>query len=780
MTASSSYTNLNTNIDVAGGRYDHKPCRAGAAGTAYVQLGHGGIHLFNAALLVGNDDRPSMAVTMLDTVPSAVNVMSISSGAVITSQESLSLLPLPSCIGNQPSSTACSIIYIVNASFVALSNSSDSYSSFDGTIWGITADEVNIINSRLSGLAYSRYSFNITALTVAISANSSILYSRAFTVHAEEFAQIMGDIVQVPGKNLTNQEDSYFHRAYLSILAAKNVTIGNVVATNMKVIGNHVNFLTSRRAGSPPGFLPQACQSDISLDEFTCNRHQYMGRLKYNNTYVLIGNSSINVGDGALMEAAQVLFCAPNITIGSGAAVSANERGCEASHGVGAGGVPSALDAEVPNGGGGAGYGGVGGYGYDAAGNGGQSYDISGKLYSGSGGGCLNCTESFNGAGGGIINFVANDTLILNGNLTANGGFGISDAGGGSGGTVYVDALAMSGKGYISVSGGSGGSGKYPGGGGGGGVLKLFNTKNYYLSYNYVGVVSASGGQAGHPLLTGGDAAVVYPQAMLKSKASNREKGRYIRPYDDDAAVQGQDGVLDLPACPPGYGNGVSTGTVCGLCPAGTYSPGDGKNICYQCDNKPVHSSYTNTGWGDSDCPYTCNTGYSTSDCYTPFENFIFHTLGVLGLVFCSVGIFGIILLPLVYYRYKKEYSWYEDHRKVVLPTDTFARVDAFRTHERTGRLDRKFTDAEQYDPGMVQNPMDHSIASIPSEVSEDLSKVSSAAASQSTALSMPKTFQRMNRDLRLRFRLVEPDLVQHACRVNFFGSNHPDPERGE
>lgn len=795
-------------MDVSGGRYDYNPCRAGAAGTVYVQLGHGGIHLFNAAVLVGNSDRPSQAVTILDTIPTVTNLLSVSSGAVITSNNALKLLPLPDCQGNQPSSIACSNIYLVNASFVALSNSTYAYGSYNSTIWDIEADEVNLINSKLTGLSFSRYSFNITALTLTVSADSSMYFSRAFNVFVDNSAEIIGDMVQMPGRNLTSvdKEDAYFHRAYVSVVATKNVTVGNIIANNLKVVANHVNLLPSHRANSPAGYLPQACQSDIRLDEFTCSRYQYTGRLKYNNTYVVVGNSSIHVGDSFLLEAAQVLFCAPNVTIESGAAVSANERGCEASHGAGAGGPPSAPDSLTPNGGGGGGYGGVGGFGYDGAGNGGASYDVVGKLFSGSGGGCWNCTESFLGAGGGIVNIVANETLLLNGNLTANGGFGMSNAGGGSGGTVYVEALAMSGSGYISVSGGSGGSGKYPGGGGGGGVLKMFNTKNYYLAYNYVGVVSASGGQPGHPLLyMGEDYSAVIEIGQLSTSLRRQDTSSYalrdrmssMKLLDDDAAIKGQDGLLDLPACPPGYGNGVSTGTVCGLCPVGTFAPGDGKNICYQCTNKPTHSSYTDPGYPDSDCPYTCTTGYSTADCYTPFENFLFNTLGVLGLVFCSVGIFGIILLPLVYYRYKKEYSWFEDHRKIIMPTDTFAHVDAFRTNEQRSagggsgsgrRSGHKFNMSEDRHSGsVVENPLGQQLQQSeqgePSDVSEDLSKVSSSgAASQSTTgvLSMPKAFQRMNRDLRLRFRLADPDLVQHACRINFFGSNHPDPERGK
>jgi hypothetical protein len=797
---SDTFTTANTNISVSGGHNFLDPCRAAASGTAYVQLGHGGIHLFNAALWIANNGQESFAVTALDTLPPITNLLSIADGAVGTSTQALTLAQLPTCGSSRYHTVDCSIIDIVNASFVVLSNVTDSNLHSDSSKWLISADQVNFINARLSGSANTFYSFNITAINVEISENTTVHYSGQLSVAVSDDARLVGELVQVPGKLADNAEDSYFHKSLIAVTAGSNVTFGNIVASNLKIRADTVYFMASKTANSPAGFIPQACQNNISLSHFTCFQNKYIGTLRYNNTFVIVGETSISVARHSRLEAAQVLLCAPIINIDSGAAVSANQRGCVASHGLGAGGPQSAPGDVLPYGAGGAGYGGAGGNGFAGV-DGGTTYSSSG-LSSGSGGGCYQCNRTYSGAGGGIINIVANHTMVLNGNLTSNGGYGAENAGGGSGGTVSINSLSMSGRGYISVSGGSGGAGLYPGGGGGGGVLTIFNTQNYYLSYNYVGVVSASGGQAGHPLLKttdlyGGETDSGL-RGSLRLETSSQLTGWGVEGADDDQAPSpaqpGSQGVLNLPKCPPGYGNDVDAGTVCGLCPVGTYAPGDGKNTCYTCHNKPKHSNYDENGWTNSNCPYECASGYSTKDCYTPFQNFVFNTLGTVGLSLCAVGLFAIILLPMVYYRYKKEYGWFQDEGKFASPADTFMHVDDFRGYDKRGwRFSRDRERAASNSaagtvPGRdaahtVGNPLapeDH-LAGELSEVSADASKASSGleASSQSTGMNLPKAFRRVNMDLRLRFRLVDPDLVTHACRVNLLGSNHPDESRG-
>lgn len=792
-----SFTTHNTNISVAGGR-SSDPCKAGAAGTAFVQLtvGHGVlIHQFRAALWVANENQESFAVTALDTLPAVTNLLSIDEGAVATSTQALRLAPLSSCGASQLRMVDCSIITIVNSSYVVLSNVTDSNLHSESSKWYIAADQVNVVNSKISGSINTFYSFNITAMNVDISENATVHYSGQLVVNVKEDARLVGDLIQVPGRIAGNVEDSYNHRSLVSITAGDNVAFGNIVASNLKIRADDVNFMAGKVANSPAGYIPQACQSNISLSHFTCFQNQYIGTLRYNNTYVIVGKTAISVAHHTRLEAAQVLLCAPNITIESGAAVSANQRGCVAGRGLGAGGPQSAPGTLYPYGGGGAGYGAPGGHGYYAGHNEGRMYVTDG-LSSGSGGGCYRCNRTYSGAGGGIINIVADQRMVLNGNLTANGGYGSENAGGGSGGTVSVNSLAMSGKGTISVTGGSGGSGKYPGGGGGGGVLTIFNTKNYYLSYNYVGIVSAMGGQPGHPILSDDSAAAGLE--LRQSLRSNAALDASVNPaweleYTDDyyytpAAQAGGYGILNLPKCPAGYGNDVEAGTVCGLCPVGTYAPGDGKNQCYECRNKPKHSYYDEPGWTNADCSYECDSGYSTKDCYTPFQNFVFNTLGTVGIACCAVGLFAFILLPMVYYRYKKEYGWFEHEPKAMSPADTFMHVD-YDKNRRPYSLDRIALGLGGKGRGhlgsySVDNPLAAAggQALRDSELSIEPSNASSGAevSSQSTGMNLPKAFQRVNHDLRLRFRLVDHDLVTHACRVNLLGTNHPDEGRGE
>jgi hypothetical protein len=146
------------------------------------------------------------------------------------------------------------------------------------------------------------------------------------------------------------------------------------------------------------------------------------------------------------------------------------------------------------------------------------------------------------------------------------------------------------------------------------------------------------------------------------------------------------------------------------------------------------------------------------------------------------VGLFAIILLPMVYYRYKKEYGWFDEGDKAVSPTDAFVHVDALGAHrQHHGR--RSSTDLTGMPASSgytTDNPLNSAERGMNSEVSMDLTKSNSLGSnSQVSGRSLPRALQRVNRDLRLRFRLVDPDLVTHACRVNLLGSNHPEESRG-
>ncbi len=87
-------------------------------------------------------------------------------------------------------------------------------------------------------------------------------------------------------------------------------------------------------------------------------------------------------------------------------------------------------------------------------------------------------------------------TLLVNGRLSANGKTGLQDnAGGGSGGSLWLTAGALTGTGTITADGGDGEL--FDGGGGGGGRIAIYSPLNVFA-----GVVSAEGGDgafAGQP-----------------------------------------------------------------------------------------------------------------------------------------------------------------------------------------------------------------------------------------------------------------------------------------
>ncbi len=121
--------------------------------------------------------------------------------------------------------------------------------------------------------------------------------------------------------------------------------------------------------------------------------------------------------------------------------------------------------------GGGAGYGGRGGGWLEYAGN--VFGETNGMFIApagpGSGGGGGLTVGYFGGSGGGAINIVASEDIVMNGSLLANGGSGAAgNSGGGSGGGIWVQSRKFSGtNGVISAAGGAGG-GDMSGGGGGG------------------------------------------------------------------------------------------------------------------------------------------------------------------------------------------------------------------------------------------------------------------------------------------------------------------------
>ena len=170
-----------------------------------------------------------------------------------------------------------------------------------------------------------------------------------------------------------------------------------------------------------------------------------------------------------------------SFTVDSGGLVTADGAGYEGGEGPG-----TALEASTGEGAGGGAHGGQGG---DSTTAGGEVYNSSPL---GSGGGDRGSASG--GTGGGEISLTVDDTLVVNGTLTASGENGGEDdggAGGGAGGTIHIFSIFLSGSGLIQANGGEGGdsSTNLDGGGGGGGRISITAMIN-----NYSGSVQAYGG----------------------------------------------------------------------------------------------------------------------------------------------------------------------------------------------------------------------------------------------------------------------------------------------
>jgi uncharacterized repeat protein (TIGR01451 family) len=196
------------------------------------------------------------------------------------------------------------------------------------------------------------------------------------------------------------------------------------------------------------------------------------GSYSYDNVS-LTGNSSL-VFNGAVALQAQ------SVTIDPCCSISATGAGYPGEQGPGIGGLYSGHGT-------GAGYGGRGG----------SRNDSGGIIYGselfpsdlGSGGGNSNASINISGAGGGAVRLDV-DSLTVNGFITADGTDGIFASGvnlyggGGSGGSVLINAKTIAGSGVIRTN---GGYGRY--GAGGGGRLAV-----YYENSSFTGLTQAKGG----------------------------------------------------------------------------------------------------------------------------------------------------------------------------------------------------------------------------------------------------------------------------------------------
>jgi hypothetical protein len=180
-----------------------------------------------------------------------------------------------------------------------------------------------------------------------------------------------------------------------------------------------------------------------------------------------------------------------NVEVDVGGAINANGNGYGGGLGTGSGRSSSGSFQD----GSGAGYGGIGGMSSSNALGGATYGSFTQPANLGSGGGAGYAGAG--GAGGGMIEIVAGGSVIANGSISANGANGTNArSGGGSGGSVWLAALTLSGSGVITANGGSGDP-THGGGGGGGRIAVQCGATSFAGSMTAYGGAGANIGGAG-------------------------------------------------------------------------------------------------------------------------------------------------------------------------------------------------------------------------------------------------------------------------------------------
>ena len=661
--------------------------------------------------------------TIVNLVPLSTMKILISNHTQLFSS-GLTLPPLTTCNGRAASldNNLCSVIRVEDASLIG----------YNRTIVGNTVTYSDVVGGLNADIVYfNRSKFivddDVKAFVSAstfffLSSHSSITYSGFVGINSTYNVSLLGP-VHTSATAYNDPSD----RPTIKVKAEHLVVLQDVAADYIFVHSEyiHLPYYSHLRSFNSN---PNSCYynhnlSTNSIASVACNQFNVPAVL--NTAVVLHANSILSTFSHADIWSSSVFLCARNLTISQHSFVRTDGLGCAANRGPGSGGGSI-------GGSGGGGYGGNGGKG--AGTSGGKSYSVSGYLYSGSGGGCAEggsgCSRPLTASGGGIIAIEAYSKLELYGNVTSNGAPGnVTTAGGGSGGAVSIYAVAFGGRGVVSANGGSGGiSLSAPGGGGGGGFVYINNSKNtdgIYNTYTFQGPIIALGGMAGGSL-----------------------------------ASSGLQGFIQLPDCAAGYGNDPSTGAICTKCPEGYYNSGVDDGPCLKCSNAPVHSYYFASGWTTKNCPYDCDPGYTTDNCYNQFQKFIYSTLGLGGVAGVAVGILTLILAPLIYYRLKRSYGWGDSKNKE--GGDFFKRVIFFDIGFGGDDANTKAQRQHRHDDGRfhdTENPMFSGKNMLAEDVTKNYIR---------TLVAKPGD------EMRREHRMADPDMIFHACRIYLDGSNHP------
>ncbi len=205
--------------------------------------------------------------------------------------------------------------------------------------------------------------------------------------------------------------------------------------------------------------------------------------------YLLLSNLFIASGGTLTCLATQTnldVVVLRNATINADGLLGVDGKGFAAGTGPGAGLSTNSIGS-------GAGSGGHGGA--SSVMPGGATYgSVQQPTDRGSGGGVGWGTATGGSEGGGTIRLSVAGSLVVNGRVSAGGNGGLQDdAGGGSGGSIWLTAGALTGTGAIAADGGAGEL--YGGGGGGGGRIAIYTPLN--ILDGLVSVAGGAGASAG-------------------------------------------------------------------------------------------------------------------------------------------------------------------------------------------------------------------------------------------------------------------------------------------
>ncbi|QQS59825.1 LamG domain-containing protein [Candidatus Peregrinibacteria bacterium] len=199
------------------------------------------------------------------------------------------------------------------------------------------------------------------------------------------------------------------------------------------------------------------------------------------------------------------------LTLNSGGTINLNSKGYASQTSSNANGYGPGKGGYLGSTGAGGGYGGNGGN-SQANASGGSTYgSATDPTAIGSSGGS-GYSSAASGAGGGALKLIVSGTTTLNGNITANGGAGLTynnyyGGGGGSGGSISLTTDTLTGTGTLTANGGDGGNASsYDGGGGGGGRIAVL-----YATRTFTGAITAIGGNGNSG--QGGGAGTIYTKA---------------------------------------------------------------------------------------------------------------------------------------------------------------------------------------------------------------------------------------------------------------------------